>query len=170
MTSRLDNILHDKLCCLKVKYDLLLDKGVVHMNDINSTQENLQTRTKNNTRQLFIWTMAWLGSYAFYTFGPKFIWDFNPVLTLIALVINLLLGYKMIVTNKHFLMGLDELQRRIQLEAMGVALGVGLVFGCAYDVFEDQHIIVFKAQIAHLVIVLALTYLVAIIFGNRKYA
>lgn len=140
------------------------------MNDVNSTQENLQTRTKNNTRQLFIWTMAWVGSHAFYTFGPKFIWDFNTILTLIALGLNLLLGYKMIITNKHYLMGLDELQRRIQMEAMGIALGVGLVFGCAYDVFEDLHIIVFKAQIAHLVIVMALTYFVAIIIGNRKYA
>ena len=103
-------------------------------------------------------------------FGPKFIWDFNNLVTTIAIVINLLFGYKMILVNKDHLLGLDEMQQRIQLNAMAISLGAGLVLGVTYDTLEDIKIIAFEPQISHLIMVMSLIYILSIVIGNRRYA
>jgi hypothetical protein len=103
------------------------------------------------------------------SFGPTLLWPSKPALTLIAIGINVLIGFGMIRANINHLQSLDELQRKISLEAMGLALGVALVLGLAYSNLDIANIISFDAEISHLVIVTALTYLAAMIRGNRKY-
>jgi hypothetical protein len=70
---------------------------------------------------------------------------------------------------KHYLLGLDELQRKIQLDAMALSLGVGLVIGSSYELLEDIKLITFEPEISHLIILMSLTYVVAAVLGHRKY-
>ena len=49
----------------------------------------------------------------------------------------------MIVANKNHLRGLDEMQQKIQLEAMALALGVGLVAGLGYSTLSITNLITF---------------------------
>jgi hypothetical protein len=102
-------------------------------------------------------------------FGPQLVWESNSTLTLLALAANLIVGAGMILANKTHLQGLDELQQRIQLEAMALALGVGLVLGLAYSTADITNLIPFDAEISHLVMLLGLTYLVGVFLGRRKY-
>jgi len=140
------------------------------MTHADSNKDSLNERTKRNTIQLAIWTFTWVLSVAFLAFGPKFIWDFNVNISILAIVLNLGLGFKMIMVNKTHLLGLDEMQQRIQLNAMGISLGIGLIVGCAYEILEDIKLISFEPEISHLIIVMSLAYIVAIVLGNRKYA
>ena len=57
----------------------------------------------------------------------------------------------------------------VQLEAMAFSLGVGLVCGLSYELLEDIKLITFEPEIAHLIILMALTYMVGVIAGNRRY-
>ena len=75
----------------------------------------------------------------------------------------------MIWANKEHLKSLDEMQQRIQLEAMGIALGVGLVVGMAYSNLDISNVISSDAEISYLVIIVALTYLASVFIGTRKY-
>lgn len=127
------------------------------------------SNVKQQTLRLAYWTLAWLISMAVASFGPALLWSFNPALTLIAIGINVLIGFGMIRANINHLQSLDELQRKISMDAMGLALGVALVLGLAYSNLDIANIISFDAEISHLVIVTALTYLAATIYGNRKY-
>ena len=102
-------------------------------------------------------------------FGPRFIWQFNESLTIIAILINLAIGFGMIVANKHHLKGLDEMHQKIQLEAMALSLGVGLVVGLAYSNLDVTNIIAFDAEISHLVILMGLTYGAGVIAGLRRF-
>lgn len=54
------------------------------------------------------WTTAFVVTIAIATFTPKFIWDFNTAITITAVLINLAVGFKMLVANKDYLRGLDE--------------------------------------------------------------
>ena len=128
-----------------------------------------QTNVKRQTIRLAYWTLAWLVSMAVATFGPLALWSGNKTVTLIAIGANVVIGFGMIRANKNHLQSLDELQRKISLEAMGLALGVGLVVGLAYSNLDVANIIGFDAEISHLVILVALTYLAAMVRGNRKY-
>ena len=75
----------------------------------------------------------------------------------------------MIRMFRQYLLGLDELQRKIQLDAMGLSLGVGIVVGSSYELLEDIKLITFEPEISHLIILMGLTFGIGIIVGNRRY-
>ena len=130
--------------------------------------DNWDARNKRNTVRLGYWTGAWVLTLAVAVFGPVLAWE-NQVLTVSMIILNVIVGAGMIVANKHHLDGLDELQRRIQLEAMALALGVGLVGGLAYSTADITDVIAFDAEISFLVILISIAYMIGLFFGRRKY-
>ena len=139
------------------------------MNDLNTGSSDWEANNAKNTLHLGYWTAAWLVTTALVSFGPIFIWEPNKLLTGLAILINLGIGFGMIMANKRHLNGLDEMQQKIQLSAMALSLGVGLVVGLSYSSLDVTNLIPFDAEISHLVILMGLTYLAGIIAGNRKY-
>lgn len=132
-------------------------------------KDSYQSKNNTNNVNLRNWTTAWVITMAIAAFAPKFIWDYNTAITIIAILINLAVGFRMLVANRVYLRGLDEMQQKILLDAMALALGVGLVVGLSYELLEDVKLITFQPEIAHLVIVMGITYLIAVVSGHRKY-
>ncbi|WP_340679621.1 hypothetical protein [Paraglaciecola sp.] len=118
---------------------------------------------------LALWTLGWLASTVLLRYGTEYIWDYLPIYSIIALILHLLFGAAMIVVNIKYLSQLDELQRKITMDAMGITLGVGLIAGIAYEQLEDIKLIAFEPSISHLIMIMAITYVVSILIGNRKY-
>jgi cytochrome c biogenesis protein CcdA len=137
----------------------------------HQTTENSDwaANTAKNTLQLGLWTAAWVVTMAVANFGPKFIWNAYEPLTILAIIMNILVGFGMILANKKHLNGLDELQQKIQLEAMALSLGIGLVAGLGYSNLDVTNVIAFDAEISHLVILMTLCYAAGIFLGVRKY-
>ena len=131
--------------------------------------QDWNTQVKKNTKNLALWTMAWVLSMAIATFAPKFIWDSHNVLTVAGIILNALLGVGMILANIRHLNGLDDLQKKIQLEGMAIALGVGIVGGLSYSLLDTTNIITQDAEISFLVILIGLTYLVSVLIGHKRY-
>lgn len=138
-------------------------------NEITDKSISWQQQNKSNTTTLGFWTALWVLSMALTNFGPRFIWDFTMTLTVIAVLLNFALGLKMVVANINHIKGLDEMQQRIQLNSMGITLGLSLVAGLTYSNLDVLNLISFHAEISHLVIFMGLTYLTATFIGNRKY-
>ena len=126
-------------------------------------------QVKRNTKKLAIWTMLWTGSMALATFGPKFIWDENVVFTVLGVTINVLMGVGMILMNIKHINSLDDLQKKIQLDAMGIALGVGVVGGLSYSLLDTTNLITQDAEISFLVILISLTYMIGLFIGQKRY-
>ena len=63
----------------------------------------------------------------------------------------------------------DELQRKVQLNAMAITLGVCLIAGVPFSVLDSYHVIPFHADIAYLLILMSLTFAVSNLFGTRRY-
>ena len=139
------------------------------MNDIKTDSNDWAANTVRNTARLGYWTGAWVLTMAVANFGPEFIWQSNEWLTILAILINLGVGFGMIVANKRHLKGLDEMHQKVQLEAMALSLGVGLVVGLGYSNLDVTNIIAFDAEISHIVIVMGLTYAAGVFAGVRKY-
>ena len=129
---------------------------------------SLQERTRRIMVKLFWWTAAWVVTLAIATFGPHFIWA-SRTMTLGAIAINLAAGAGMILANKDHLQILDEMQRKIQLEAMALALGVALVAGLAYSTADTTNLIPFDAEIGLLVFLVTAAYGLGIFLGYRRY-
>ena len=138
------------------------------MSDLSSHAAGLPGRTRRNTIRLAWWTGAWLVTMAISVFGPAIAWE-SKAISLAAIFVNVAVGIGMIMANKQHLNGLDELQRKIHLEAMALALGVGLVVGLAYSTLDVVDVIAVDAEISFLVILISLTYLGGVFIGRRKY-
>lgn len=103
------------------------------------------------------------------TYGSLLLWEGNKLLSALAILLNFLVGIGVIFSNIRHLNGLDELQRKIQLEAMAIALGLAVVAGLAYSSFEQTNLISYDAEISHLIIIIGITYLVGVLIGNSRY-
>ncbi|WP_395344949.1 hypothetical protein PN836_009255 [Ningiella sp. W23] len=140
------------------------------MTNTHPDDTDISTRTVKNTKQLALWTGLWLLSLAIVSFGPSTLWDYHKVISVCTVITNLVMGYKMIVANKQHLLGLDELQQRIQLEAMAMSLGVSMVFGAIFGLLEPIKLISFTPNPSSILFVMGITYLIMIFITSRRYA
>jgi hypothetical protein len=63
----------------------------------------------------------------------------------------------------------DDLHRKVLLQAMAIALGVGVVVGTLYPVMEDYELVPSDVKMTALVVVMGVTFLTSLIFGLRRY-
>ena len=119
--------------------------------------------------RLALWTLAWVATLALARFGPRLLWDSQPVASWAAVATNLAAGIGWIVAHARFLRGIDELQRKIMQDALAVTLGVGWVAGFAYVLADAADLIAHDADIGVFSALLAVVYMVAIVGGNIRY-
>ncbi len=131
--------------------------------------QDWNTQLKKNKNNLLIWSMAWVLSMALATFGPMFLWENKDWLTLTGVILNALFGIGVIFSNVRHINGLDDLQKKIQLEGMAIALGVGIVGGLSFNLLDTTNLIPQDAEISQLVIFIGLTYMISIFIGQKKY-
>ena len=127
------------------------------------------TQIKKSTNYVFVWGIFWVFATAGVAFGPKNLWNFNTWITIIAVVIHVGIGLVLIRALKQNLLAMDELHRKIHLDAMAWSLGIGLVLGCTYEMLEDIKLITFQPEIPHLILTMCLVYVAGVIQGIRKY-
>ncbi len=119
--------------------------------------------------RLAIWTGVWIASLALARFGPDVLWGGQSVISWIAVGVNVLAGIAWIVAHARFLRSVDDLQRKIMLDAIAVALGVGLVGGFAYAAANSAGLVDFDSGIAVMSVVMAVVYVLGILVGNLRY-
>ncbi|TLU59941.1 hypothetical protein FE810_16500 [Thalassotalea litorea] len=134
----------------------------------SARSSNWQTRNKKNTRNLAIWTLAWVLTMALATLGPQLIWQEDTLYSVLAILLNILIGIGMIYANARHLRGLDEMQQRVQLQSMGITLGVGMVLGFAYSNLDIANVIATDAEISHLMMLMAITYMISLFIGLKR--
>ena len=139
------------------------------MNQLKPPEHGYQSRIRTNTRRLAWWNGVWLAATALMAFGPKFLWNKALVFTLLAVGLDVAVGVGMILANKNYLAELDELQRKVQLNSMGITLGVALIAGVPLSVMDAYHVIPFHAGIAFLLILMSLTFAISNLYGTWRY-
>ena len=124
---------------------------------------------RKNLKHLAYWTGAWVLTIVIASFGPKFLWDYNSSISILAISVSTVMGIGMILMNRKYANGLDEMHRKINMDAKALALGVGVVGGLSYSMLDAAKVISFDAEIGHLVILIGLTYFISFIVGSIRY-
>ncbi len=122
-----------------------------------------------NLADLLLWGVAWVATVALARFGPVHLWDSPSVASWAAIAGSVAVGIGLIVAHARYLQKLDELQRKIMLDAMAVTLGAGLVTGCAYAAAEHADLVAREADIGLLLILMGVVYVIATLIGNMRY-
>ena len=123
---------------------------------------------KKQTKILMAWTFAWVASLAFLSGGVNYLWD-SLLITKIGLLINLAIGVGMIIANKNLFNHYDELQKKIQLEAMALTLGLAVVVGIVYEVSFDFGVINSEPEGEYIVIFISICYIVSTLLNSLRY-
>ena len=123
---------------------------------------------KKHTKILMAWTFAWVASLAFLTGAENALWD-NIIFTQIGLIINFVIGLGMIIANKNLFKHYDELQKKIQFEAMALTLGLAVVVGLTYEISFDFGVINSEPEFEYLVLFISFTYIASNIINSRRY-
>ncbi|MEM1437708.1 MAG: hypothetical protein AAF545_01645 [Pseudomonadota bacterium] len=135
----------------------------------DTSPSSFDASNRHHTIRLAQWTGAWLATVALAVFGARLLWENNATLSVLAIALQAAVGAGMIIANKRHLLNLDELQQRIQLEAMGITLGVTLIAGIAYSSLDIVNVISGDAEISFLVMLMGITYLVSLLVVRRRY-
>ncbi|MDB9954454.1 hypothetical protein OAD49_02720 [Flavobacteriaceae bacterium] len=129
----------------------------------------MKEERKKRTIRLAIWTWTWVATLAVATFGPKFIWENSTLWTTLALCINLLNGVLMILANRSLFNHYDELERKIQLESMGLTLGATVVVGLSYSLLDQTNLITSNSEISYLIMFMSVTYFITLLINRKRY-
>jgi len=114
------------------------------------------------------WIFAWVASTAFLSYGVNFLWD-NLLITKIGLVINLAIGVGMIIAQKNVFKHYDELQKKIQFDAMAITLGLAVVVGLVYEISFDFGVIDSEPEFEYLMFFICFSYITSIIINSLRY-
>ena len=124
---------------------------------------------KRQNKIMLAWTFAWVASIAFLTVGVNYLWD-SLLITKIGLLINLAIGIGMIIANKNLFKTYDELQKKIQFEAMAVTLGLVVVVGLVYEISFDFGVINKEPEFEYLMLFISFSYVASNIINAKRYS
>jgi hypothetical protein len=139
------------------------------MNSSDLPKTGYQSRAFKNTLQLFFWASAWLGSCALMAFGPRFLWKMDSTLTLVAVGLNFCVGIGLILAHKKYLASLDELQRKVYLDALAITVGMVLIVAVPYSVLDRLNIVHLDGAVADLLVLMSVTFLASFASGTWRY-
>ena len=80
-----------------------------------------------------------------------------------------LLGVGTVFAYRRFLREADELRRKIELDALAMSVGAGLVGGVALWLFERAGAIS-ESDVLYVTTLMAVTHVGAVLVGQRRYA
>ena len=123
---------------------------------------------KKQTKIMLTWCFAWVASLAFLSVGVNYLWD-SLLITKIGLLINLAIGIGMIIAHKNLFKTYDELQKKIQFEAMAITLGLAVVVGLIYEVSFDFGVTNKEPEFEYLMYFISFSYIVSTLLNSLRY-
>ena len=130
--------------------------------------KNLPARDIKNANIVNLWAVAWAGSLAIISFISDYEWYSATLPIIMAFVINSGIGVGMILAYIRFLKELDEMERKIQLDALALSVGVTLATFGGYSILEQAGMAP-ELKASSLIVLIALTYMAGIIVGRIRY-
>ena len=126
-------------------------------------------RDRANGRRVMFWSIGWAASMLFSSAAVSFDWFGGGAESLIAAGISTLIGLGTVGAYRRFLSETDELRQRIELEALALAFGVGIVGGLAYSQVS-QSLDWGEPRFAFVMSAMLFVYCAGVILGRRRYA
>jgi hypothetical protein len=126
-------------------------------------------RDRRNQRRVIAWSLAWTVCWVTGSLAIDNGWWDAGAAGVAAAVLSALFGVALLLAYWRFLREADELRRKIEVEALALAFGVGLVGGIAYWLLGMSGIVA-EAEILHVLVLMIATHSLGILLGYRRYA
>lgn len=126
-------------------------------------------RDQRNSRRLLYWMAAWMGTWLAVNWAISVDFLTPGMPATLASIAPTVLGIGVIVAYRRFLREADELRRKIELDALAVALGVGLVGSLTYWLLGRSGVVA-EVDLLSMVVVMMAVYGISVIVGQVRYS
>lgn len=138
------------------------------MNAFLAKHSDYDRRAIRENLALVGWTFAWMASLTVSDKAALYGWWSAEWITWLSIAVNFALGAWLVWRFLCMLRTLDDLQRKIQFDALGFSLGVTLVGTISYDLLVTWGYIV-DEEVSDIFVLMCLSYAAASIFGVLRY-
>ena len=125
-------------------------------------------RDRRNQWRVMFWALVWGLSFIAVSLAIKKEW-FSFGMTVAGVLGNSLLGIVVVLAYRRFLQETDELRRKIEVEALSLAFGVGVVGGLTYWLLAVMGAVP-ATDFVYVFLVMILTHPVGVLIGRRRYS
>jgi hypothetical protein len=139
------------------------------MNDTGKPHWTASETDRKNQRRITTWSLGWVLPFLVADTAIENGWIDNGVSAIAATIGVTILGIGTLLAYRRFLRDADELMRKIQLDALALTVGVGVVAGFSYSLLETADIVA-QAETMNLIVIMAATYIISVVVGQRRYA
>jgi len=114
------------------------------------------------------WLLAWAVSLGVISYFLESDWSFPTWIQWMGFIIHLIIGVGAILAFKRFVSKADELERKIQLEALALSVGVTIIFFSSYAILQKA-LEIADLSPAYLIVVMSLGYVMGLIVGRLRF-
>ena len=136
--------------------------------DAGPPQQGIPAGSKKNHAFIMLWLIVWVATFVAVDRGAKNEWFASDTISMVAVAINGLIGLAVIITYIKFLKELDEMQQKIQLNALALAMGVGLVGSFSYSLLNTTGHVA-QPDLAIIIMLLSGGYTTGLLIGRARY-
>ena len=129
----------------------------------------LTPRDRRNQQWALIWLFSWSLAWVAASLALKEGWVAAGVPSVAVAVLPTILGVGMMIAYWKFVRQADELQRKIQLDALALGFGTGVVGAVAYQLLERADVIS-KVDVTDMSSIMMFAFAIGILVGARRYA
>lgn len=138
------------------------------MNQQPEKAESFKTRSARNSIRMLIWIIIWTVTMVLADKAELYQWYSADWTKIAAIAINFICGLMMILTFVRYLKGLDELQRKIQLDSLAFSMGMGLVGSFSYSLLVTTGFVT-DSEVSDIILLMTFTYMASVVFGQVRY-
>ncbi len=118
--------------------------------------------------KMVAWIFGWVAACTLTDKAELYGWYSADWQRLVAVSFSTLVGLGMIIMFMKFLKSLDDLQRKIQMDALAISLGVTVVGSFTYSLLVTTGYIL-DEEVSDIFMLTVLTYSAASVLGQLRY-
>lgn len=131
--------------------------------------KGLPKRDKKNANRVNLWALGWMFSLMANMILTKIFDQGVSALWAIILLTHVVAGTMLILSYRRFLSDLDEMERKVQLEAMALAVGLSLLVYSAGSILHSVDVLP-APDASLMLVVMSLAYMAGLILGRIRLA
>ena len=127
----------------------------------------LTARDRHNQRMLMVWSVAWASTWVEATFLIERVLETPGVVSIVTALAPNVLGIATLLAYMKFLRETEELQRKVQLDALALGFGIGIVAMVGLELLGRTGLLAGSPSDALIFMVAA--YSLGVTLGWRRY-
>ena len=125
-------------------------------------------RSARESLKLVGWVFVWMAALTISDKAALYGWWQEEWLTFLSILVTATLGLVVIIKFMKMLGRMDDLERKIQLDALSLALGVSLV-GCALYSLMVTWGYIRDEEVTDIFMLMCVSYSAGVLFGVLRY-